>query len=194
MRIRFTQTLRPNISTGVTSIQPVQSLGEHFESTHTSTGAILVDDLHDTSNKDSPAKPPNISIPLLTPPPISTIVTGKPGHLPSTERQSTQELSAHLRRDIIQALENAHQKEISTLKATCQKYKMALDGEIGTNVEPHARVQNLEDELNASKYMQEQALQAQKSARAELLEVKKELRMLQVLHQEVDEGNAANDP
>ncbi|KAL2630816.1 hypothetical protein R1flu_015502 [Riccia fluitans] len=55
-------------------------------------------------------------------------------------------------------------------------------------------VQNLEDELNASKYTQEQALQAQKSARAELFEVKKELRMLQVLHREVDEGNAASDP
>ncbi|KAL2650588.1 hypothetical protein R1flu_018716 [Riccia fluitans] len=71
---------------------------------------------------------------------------------------------------------------------------MTLDGEIGTNADLHARVQNLEDELNASKYTQEQALQAQKSARAELLEVKKELQMLQVLHQEVDEGNATSDP
>ncbi|KAL2653157.1 hypothetical protein R1flu_021285 [Riccia fluitans] len=86
------------------------------------------------------------------------------------------------------ALENAHQKEISTLKATRQKYKTVLDGEIGTNADLHAEVQNLEDDLNASKYTLEQALQAQKSAGAELLEVKKELRMLQVLHQEVDEG------
>ncbi|KAL2608459.1 hypothetical protein R1flu_027032 [Riccia fluitans] len=86
------------------------------------------------------------------------------------------------------------QKEISILKATCQKYKTMLDGEIRTNANLHARVQNLEDELNASKYTQKQALQAHKSARAELLEVKKELRMLLVLHQEVDEGNAASDP
>ncbi|KAL2612172.1 hypothetical protein R1flu_023864 [Riccia fluitans] len=61
---------------------------------------------------------------------------------------------------VVQALENAHQKEISTLKATCQKYKTTLDGEIGTNADLHAQVQNLEDELNASKYTQEQALQA----------------------------------
>ncbi|KAL2636317.1 hypothetical protein R1flu_007796 [Riccia fluitans] len=94
----------------------------------------------------------------------------------------------------VQALVDAHQKEISILKATCRKYKRTLDGEIGTNAYFHARVQNLEDELNASKYMQDQAMQAQKSAWAELLEVKKELRMLQVLHQEFDEGNVASDP
>ncbi|KAL2622604.1 hypothetical protein R1flu_002809 [Riccia fluitans] len=110
------------------------------------------------------------------------------------------EEASHLREAIaakesaVQALVDAHQKEISILKATCQKYKTTLDGEIGTNVDLHAQVQNLKDELNASKYTQEQALQAQRSARAELLKVKKELRMLQVLHQEVDEGNAASDP
>ncbi|KAL2650047.1 hypothetical protein R1flu_018175 [Riccia fluitans] len=49
----------------------------------------------------------------------------------------------------VQALENAHQKEISTLKATCQKYKTSLDGEIWTNADLHARVLNLQDELNA---------------------------------------------
>ncbi|KAL2650496.1 hypothetical protein R1flu_018624 [Riccia fluitans] len=59
---------------------------------------------------------------------------------------------------VVQALENAHQKEISILKATCRKYKTSLDGEIGTNADLHARVQNLQDELNACKYMQEQAL------------------------------------
>ncbi|KAL2653468.1 hypothetical protein R1flu_021596 [Riccia fluitans] len=110
------------------------------------------------------------------------------------------EEASHLREALaakesaVQALVDAHQKEISTLKATCRKYKKTLDGEIGTNADLHSRVQNLEDELNASKYMHEQALQAQKSIWAELLEVKKELRMLQVLHQEVDEGNAASDP
>ncbi|KAL2621310.1 hypothetical protein R1flu_001515 [Riccia fluitans] len=92
------------------------------------------------------------------------------------------------------ALENAHQKEISTLKATCQKYKTSLDGEIGTNADLQARVLNLQDELSTCKCTQEQALQGQKSARAELLEVKKELWMLQVLHQDVDEGNAASAP
>ncbi|KAL2612927.1 hypothetical protein R1flu_024619 [Riccia fluitans] len=35
----------------------------------------------------------------------------------------------------VQALENAHQKEISTLKATCRKYKTILDREIGTNAD-----------------------------------------------------------
>ncbi|KAL2629956.1 hypothetical protein R1flu_014642 [Riccia fluitans] len=35
----------------------------------------------------------------------------------------------------VQALENAHHKEISTLKATCRKYKTSLDGEIGTNAD-----------------------------------------------------------
>ncbi|KAL2620933.1 hypothetical protein R1flu_001138 [Riccia fluitans] len=50
------------------------------------------------------------------------------------------------------------------------------------------------DEVSTCKYTQEQALQGQKSARAKLLEVKKELRMLQVLHQDVDEGNAASAP
>ncbi|KAL2612449.1 hypothetical protein R1flu_024141 [Riccia fluitans] len=94
----------------------------------------------------------------------------------------------------VQALENAHQKEISTLKATCRKYKTSLDGEIGTNADLQARVLNLQDELSTCKYTQEQALQGQKSAWAELLEVKKELRMLQVLHQDVDEGNAASAP
>ncbi|KAL2652482.1 hypothetical protein R1flu_020610 [Riccia fluitans] len=58
---------------------------------------------------------------------------------------------------VVQALENAHQKEISTLKATCRKYKMSLDGEIGTNVGLHARALNLQDELNTCKYTQEQA-------------------------------------
>ncbi|KAL2629011.1 hypothetical protein R1flu_013697 [Riccia fluitans] len=95
---------------------------------------------------------------------------------------------------IVQVLENAHQKEIPTLKATCRKYKTSLDGEIGTNADLQARVLNLQDELNTCKYTQEQALQGLKSARAELLEVKKELRMLQVLHQDVDEGNAASAP
>ncbi|KAL2621407.1 hypothetical protein R1flu_001612 [Riccia fluitans] len=79
---------------------------------------------------------------------------------------------------VVQALVDAHQKEISTLKATCRKYTTTLDAKIGTNVDLHARVENLEDELNASKYMQEQALQAHKSSRAELFEVKKELQML----------------
>ncbi|KAL2651443.1 hypothetical protein R1flu_019571 [Riccia fluitans] len=94
----------------------------------------------------------------------------------------------------VQALENARHKEISTLKATCRKYKTSLDGEIGINADLQARVLNLQDELSTCKYMQEQALQGQKSARAELLEVKKELRMLQVLHQDGDEGNAASAP
>ncbi|KAL2650958.1 hypothetical protein R1flu_019086 [Riccia fluitans] len=111
-----------------------------------------------------------------------------------------EEEASHLRealaakQSVVHALENAHQKEISTLKATCRKYKTTLDGEIGTNADLQARVLNLQDELNACKYTQEQALQVQKLARAELLEVKKELRMLQVLHQEVDEGNAASAP
>ncbi|KAL2613762.1 hypothetical protein R1flu_025454 [Riccia fluitans] len=48
----------------------------------------------------------------------------------------------------VQALENAHQKEISTLKTTCRKYKISLDGEIGTNATLQARVLNLRDELN----------------------------------------------
>ncbi|KAL2622272.1 hypothetical protein R1flu_002477 [Riccia fluitans] len=39
---------------------------------------------------------------------------------------------------VVQALENAHQKEISTLKATCRKYKTSLDGEIGTNADLQA--------------------------------------------------------
>ncbi|KAL2630937.1 hypothetical protein R1flu_015623 [Riccia fluitans] len=95
---------------------------------------------------------------------------------------------------VVQALENAHQKEISILKATCRKYKTSLDGEIGINADLQARVLNLQDELSTCKYTHEQALQGQKSARAELLEVKKELRMLQVLHQDVDEGNAASAP
>ncbi|KAL2611311.1 hypothetical protein R1flu_023003 [Riccia fluitans] len=43
----------------------------------------------------------------------------------------------------MQALENAHQKEISTLKATCRKYKTSLDGEIGINADLQARVLNL---------------------------------------------------
>ncbi|KAL2609281.1 hypothetical protein R1flu_027854 [Riccia fluitans] len=55
----------------------------------------------------------------------------------------------------VQALVDAHQKEISTLKATCRKYKTTLDGEIGTNANLHNQVQNLKDELNASKYTQE---------------------------------------
>ncbi|KAL2651958.1 hypothetical protein R1flu_020086 [Riccia fluitans] len=41
------------------------------------------------------------------------------------------------------ALENGHQKEISTFKATCRKYKTSLDGEIGTNADLHARVLTL---------------------------------------------------
>ncbi|KAL2642826.1 hypothetical protein R1flu_010413 [Riccia fluitans] len=88
-------------------------LGRTLESIHFPTGAILGKDLHDTSNEDSPVKPPNVSIPvqaepsLLTPLPIFTIVIGQPGHLPSTERQSMQELSAHLRRDITQVI-NSH--------------------------------------------------------------------------------------
>ncbi|KAL2609740.1 hypothetical protein R1flu_028313 [Riccia fluitans] len=260
MRTRFTQPLCPNIPTGITTPQPIQSSGERFESTHTPTSAILVEDLNRTSNEDSSAKPPNVSIPLpIRPPPrpITTIVTGEPGQLPSTEMQSAKELTALLRRYIaqetndglrgqvvakdaekshvhalarievqreleylkrsmteledfkrlvtakekvveethlqkvalvqteleeykrsseasikrleeeashlrealaakestLQALENAHQKEISTLKATCRKYKTSLDGEIGTNVDLQARVLNLQDELNACKYM-----------------------------------------
>ncbi|KAL2634890.1 hypothetical protein R1flu_006369 [Riccia fluitans] len=74
------------------------------------------------------------------------------------------------------------------------KVQDVLDGEIGTNADLQARVLNLQDELNTCKYTQEQALQGQKSTRAELLKVKKELRMLQVLHQDVDEGNAASAP
>ncbi|KAL2621272.1 hypothetical protein R1flu_001477 [Riccia fluitans] len=111
-----------------------------------------------------------------------------------------EEEASHLREALVekesavQALENAHQKEISTLKATCQKYKTLLDGEIGTNADLQARVLNLQDELSTCKYTQEQALQGQKSARAELLEIKKQLHMLQVLHQDVDEGNAASAP
>ncbi|KAL2620987.1 hypothetical protein R1flu_001192 [Riccia fluitans] len=58
----------------------------------------------------------------------------------------------------VQALENAHHKEISTLKATCRKYKTTLDGEIGTNADLQARVLNLQDELSTCKYTQEQAL------------------------------------
>ncbi|KAL2629435.1 hypothetical protein R1flu_014121 [Riccia fluitans] len=85
----------------------------------------------------------------------------------------------------VHALENARHKEISTLKATCRKYKTSLDGEIGTNANLQAQVLNLQDQLSTCKYTQEQALQGQKSARVELLEVKKELRMLQVLHQDV---------
>ncbi|KAL2622644.1 hypothetical protein R1flu_002849 [Riccia fluitans] len=74
------------------------------------------------------------------------------------------EEDSHLREALVakesavQALVDAHKKEISTLKATCRKYEMTLDGEIGTNADFHARVQNLEDELNASKYTWEQAL------------------------------------
>ncbi|KAL2643433.1 hypothetical protein R1flu_011020 [Riccia fluitans] len=71
---------------------------------------------------------------------------------------------------VVQALVAAHQKEISTLKAPCRKYKTTLDGEIWTNADLHARVQNLEDELNASKYTQERALQAQKSARCRVMD------------------------
>ncbi|KAL2620412.1 hypothetical protein R1flu_000617 [Riccia fluitans] len=59
---------------------------------------------------------------------------------------------------VVQVLENAHHKEISTLKATCRKYKTSLDGEIGTNADLHTRLLNLQDELNTSKYTQEQAL------------------------------------
>ncbi|KAL2609054.1 hypothetical protein R1flu_027627 [Riccia fluitans] len=40
----------------------------------------------------------------------------------------------------VQALVDVHQKEISTLKATCRKYKTTLDGEIRTNADLHARV------------------------------------------------------
>ncbi|KAL2633398.1 hypothetical protein R1flu_004877 [Riccia fluitans] len=48
-----------------------------------------------------------------------------------------EEEASHLREALaakesaVQALENAHHKEISTLKATCRKYKTTLDGEIG---------------------------------------------------------------
>ncbi|KAL2630324.1 hypothetical protein R1flu_015010 [Riccia fluitans] len=52
----------------------------------------------------------------------------------------------------VHALENAHQKEISTLKATCRKYKTSSDGEIGTNADLQARVLNLQDELSTCKY------------------------------------------
>ncbi|KAL2645311.1 hypothetical protein R1flu_012898 [Riccia fluitans] len=52
----------------------------------------------------------------------------------------------------VQALENAHNKEISTLKATCRKYKTSLDGEIGSNADLQARVLNLQDELSTCKY------------------------------------------
>ncbi|KAL2622806.1 hypothetical protein R1flu_003011 [Riccia fluitans] len=62
------------------------------------------------------------------------------------------------KKSAVEALENAHQKEISTLKATCRKYKTSLDGEIGTNADLQARVLNLQDELGTCKYMQEQAL------------------------------------
>ncbi|KAL2607862.1 hypothetical protein R1flu_026435 [Riccia fluitans] len=47
-------------------LQLVQSSGERSELTHTPTGAIWVEDLKKTSNEDSPAKPPNVSIPLPT--------------------------------------------------------------------------------------------------------------------------------
>ncbi|KAL2653657.1 hypothetical protein R1flu_021785 [Riccia fluitans] len=88
VRIHFTQPSHPNIPTGVITPQPIHSSGEHSESTHTPTSAILVEDLNGTSNKDSLGKPPNVSIPLPTSSPITTIVTGKPGQLLSTERQS----------------------------------------------------------------------------------------------------------
>ncbi|KAL2610062.1 hypothetical protein R1flu_028635 [Riccia fluitans] len=67
-RVRFTQPLCPNIPTGVTTPQPVPTSGELSES----TGAIFVEDLNGTSNDDSAAKPPNVSISLalpLPPPP-----------------------------------------------------------------------------------------------------------------------------
>ncbi|KAL2613878.1 hypothetical protein R1flu_025570 [Riccia fluitans] len=80
----------------------------------------------------------------------------------SSEAKEKAAEETHLQ-NLAQALENAHQKEISTLKSTYRKYKATLDGEIGTNADLHARVQNLEDELNASKYTHEQALQAQKA-------------------------------
>ncbi|KAL2634436.1 hypothetical protein R1flu_005915 [Riccia fluitans] len=95
MRTRFTQPSRPNLPIGVTTPQPVQSSGERSESKHTPTGAILVKDLNGTSNEDSPAKPPNVSIPLPTPSPITTILIGEPGHLPSTERQSIRRIQRH---------------------------------------------------------------------------------------------------
>ncbi|KAL2612642.1 hypothetical protein R1flu_024334 [Riccia fluitans] len=335
LRVCFTQPSCPNIPMGVIKPQPVPTSRELSEL----TDAIFVEDLNGTSNEDSTAKPPNVSIflPSPLPPPITTVVTGEPGQLPSTERQSAKELSVAIRRNIsqvinsrllpyvqariqrhiaatdmwkqayevelskvrelqatndglrgqlaakdaaksevhalartevqheleefkrsvteledfkrsvtakekaaeethlqklalvqtqleetkrspeasikrleeeasrlrealaakesvVQALENAHQKEISNLKATCRMYKTSLDGERGINADLQARVLNLQNELSTCKYTQEQALQGQKSARAELLEVKKELRMLQVLHQDIDEGNAASAP
>ncbi|KAL2608558.1 hypothetical protein R1flu_027131 [Riccia fluitans] len=242
VRTRFTQPSCPNIPTGVTMPQPVQSLGERSESTHTPSGAILVEDLNGTSNKDSSAKPPNVSISLPTPPPITTIrhsaatetwkkayedqlskvrelqetndglrgqVVAKDAEkstvhalartevqreleelkrsvteledfkrsVPAKEKAAKEihvqklalvqtqleeykrsseasikrleEEASRLREALaekesaVQALENAHQKEISTLKATCRKYKTSLDGKIGTNADLQAQVLNL---------------------------------------------------
>ncbi|KAL2632678.1 hypothetical protein R1flu_004157 [Riccia fluitans] len=69
-----------------------------------------------------------------------------------------EEEASHLREALaakesaVHALENARHKEISTLKATCRKYKTLLDGEIGTNADLQARVLNLQDELSTCKY------------------------------------------
>ncbi|KAL2620840.1 hypothetical protein R1flu_001045 [Riccia fluitans] len=109
---------------GLLSTKKNMSLGERSESTHTSTGATLVEDLNKTSNEDSPAKPPNISIPLLTPPPITTIVTGELGQLPSTEMQSAKELTTHLRRDIAQVI-NFHL--LPYVQARIQRHSAAID-------------------------------------------------------------------
>ncbi|KAL2653285.1 hypothetical protein R1flu_021413 [Riccia fluitans] len=186
-KIRFTQPSRPNITMGVTTPQPVP--------TSELTGAIFVEDLNGTSNEDSVAKPPNISIPLPPPPPplpsparapITTIVIGKLGQLPSTERQSAKELSVAIRRDISQVINS---RLLPYVQARIQRHIAATD-----TWKQAYEVELSKDELNTCKYTQEQVLQGQKSARAELLEVKKELRMLQVLHQDVDEGNAASAP
>ncbi|KAL2631579.1 hypothetical protein R1flu_016265 [Riccia fluitans] len=183
--IRFIQTQQANIPTEVTTIQPVLSSRERYESIHTPIGAILGEDLHDTSNEDSLV----INSHLL--PFVEAAFQRHSAAIDMWKKCYEDQLSkVHELQATNDGLREqlAAKKEISILKATCRKYKTTLDGEIGTNADLHARVQNLKDELNASKYTKEQALQAQKSARAELLEVKKELRMMQVLHQEVDEG------
>ncbi|KAL2649369.1 hypothetical protein R1flu_017497 [Riccia fluitans] len=75
-------------------------------------------------------KPPNISIPvqpepsLLIPLPISTIVTGEPGHLLSPDMQSTQELCAHLRQDITRVINS---RLLPYIQAAFQRHFVATD-------------------------------------------------------------------
>ncbi|KAL2631128.1 hypothetical protein R1flu_015814 [Riccia fluitans] len=121
-RVRFTQSSRPNISTGVTTPQPVSTSGELSES----TGAIFVEDLNGTSNEDSVAKPPNVSISLSPPlpPPITTVITRELGQLPSTKRQSAKELSATIRRDISQVINS---RLLPYVQARIQRHITATD-------------------------------------------------------------------